>query len=64
MCSGDETDEEKAMHVFGQSVLPLTDKYVYSSDESLFDGGHMSTLIQSEQLAQFVHEIAGKRKNS
>ena len=161
MCSSSETDAKKAMHVFGQSVLPLTDKYVYSSDESLFDGdvnplfaaffnpyysiadyvkiafadddsyfqpvdptdensrdacdvlldefdlggkteyavpvyvlqgrddnycgviqsyfdrihapdkelryldgGHMSTLIQSEQLAQFVHEIAGKRKNS
>ena len=160
MCSSSETDAKKAHHIFGESVLPLTDKYVYSnesssdSDVNLFssvffnpyysvadyvkiifaeedaysqpvdpanekssdvagvllddfdlsekteyavpiyvlqgsdddycgiiksyfdrinapdkklqyiDGGHMSTMLQSEKLAQFVHEIAEKQKNN
>ena len=38
MCSSSETDVKKVRHIFGESVLPLTDKYAYSSEESLFDG--------------------------
>ncbi|WP_295091958.1 alpha/beta hydrolase [Ruminococcus sp.] len=30
----------------------------------LENGGHSSTLLRSEELAAFVHEIAGKQKNS
>jgi hypothetical protein len=32
-----EADIQKAHHMFGESVLPLTDKYVYSNDESVSD---------------------------
>ena len=38
ICSSSETDIKKASHIFGESVLPLTDKYVYSDEEGLFDG--------------------------
>ncbi|MBP8594372.1 MAG: alpha/beta hydrolase [Ruminococcus sp.] len=34
MCSSSEADIQKAHHMFGESVLPLTDKYVYSNEES------------------------------
>lgn len=160
MSSSSEDDVKKAHHMFGESVLPLTDKYVYSNDESVsdsdvnqvaavffnpyysiadyvkyafpeeeaysqlidptdekstecdvllddfdlsekteyavpiyvlqgsdddycgiiksyfdrinapdkelqyIDGGHMSTMLQSEKLAQFVHEIAEKQKSN
>ncbi len=157
MCSGSEDDVKQAHHMFGESVLPLTDKYLYSNEESgdvnlvaavffnpyysiadyvkmmftenaysqlidntngqsgdvcgvllddfdlgekteyavpvyvlqgseddycgiirsyfdrihapdkifqSIDGGHDSTLMQSEKMAQFVHEIAQKHKNS
>ncbi|MBR7085738.1 MAG: alpha/beta fold hydrolase [Oscillospiraceae bacterium] len=160
MSSSSEDDVKKARHMFGESVLPLTDKYVYNNDENVsdsdvnevaavffnpyysiadyvkyafpeeeaysqlidptdekstecdvllddfdlsekteyavpiyvlqgsdddycgiiksyfdrinapdkefqyIDGGHMSTMCQSEKLAQFVHEIAEKQKNN
>ncbi len=160
MSSSSEDDVKKARHMFGESVLPLTDKYVYNNDENVsdsdvnevaavffnpyysiadyvkyafpekeaysqlidptdekstecdvllddfdlsekteyavpiyvlqgsdddycgiiksyfdrinapdkefqyIDGGHDSTMLQSEKLAQFVHEIAEKQKNN
>ena len=159
MRSSSKADVEKVHHMFGKSILPLTDKYVYSNEESVdgdinllfaaffnpyysiadyvkiifaedaysqlinptdersndvcgvllddfdlsekteyavpiyvlqgsnddycgviksyydrinapdkefqyIDGGHDSTLMQSEKLAQFVHEIAEKQKNN
>ena len=38
ICGSSEADIEKAGHMFSESVLPLTEKYVYGDEESLFDG--------------------------
>ena len=53
---GSDDDPGNVVENYMNSVTAPNKEY------KVVDGGHMSTMLQSERLAEFVHEIAEKNK--